>query len=88
MTTLPAKQKYDGKIEDLFPIQEAYTFLAGAGISMDPPSNMPSAVQIVRALINHCAPPGEIENLLSLKGLRYEMIIEIIIALYFHAFHE
>ncbi len=78
MTSIPVKQKYEGKIEDIFPIKEDYTFLAGAGISMDPPSNMPSAIQIVKGLLNLCSPPEEIENLLSLKGLRYEMIVEII----------
>ncbi len=67
---------YDGRIEDLFIANEKYTFLVGAGISMDSPTNMPSAITIVKALLEFCAPSEELENLLSLDLLRYELIVE------------
>ena len=67
---------YGGKIEDLFLPNERYTFLVGAGISMDSPTNMPSAREIVKSLLELCAPSEELENLLTLDLLRYELIVE------------
>jgi len=69
-------KEYKEDIESLFTPKRRYTFLVGAGISMDPPTNMPSALQIVRGLLELCAPPEEIENLLSLEMLRYELVVE------------
>ncbi|TFG05817.1 MAG: hypothetical protein EU539_08930, partial [Promethearchaeota archaeon] len=69
-------EDFDGSIEDLFLLGEKYTFLAGAGISMDAPTNMPSARDIVRDLLTYCAPPEEVNNLLGLDGLRYELVVE------------
>ncbi|MFX1394236.1 MAG: tetratricopeptide repeat protein [Promethearchaeota archaeon] len=69
-------KEYEGNIEDLFAPNEKYTFLVGAGISMDSPTNMPSARQIVKSLLELCAPKEELENLLSLQLLRYELIVE------------
>ncbi len=63
-------------LDSLFSPKGNYTFLVGAGISMDAPTNMPSAVQIVRSLLELCAPVEELENLLSLEMLRYELVIE------------
>ncbi len=67
---------YEGNVEDLFAPNEKYTFLVGAGISMDSPTNLPSARQIVKSLLELCAPKEELENLLSLQLLRYELIVE------------
>ncbi|MHA1612756.1 MAG: tetratricopeptide repeat protein [Promethearchaeota archaeon] len=53
-----------------------YTFLVGAGVSMNPPSKIPSAVQFVKTILNLCAPPEEIETILKLPYLRYELLIE------------
>lgn len=69
---------YEGKIEDLFPTDEKYTFLVGAGISMNPPSNLSSARLIVRDLLELCGPEEEVDRLLEVRGLRYEMIVETI----------
>ncbi len=41
-------------------------------------SNMPSARQICRALLDYCAPPEEVETLFALPSLRYEMVVEYI----------
>ncbi|MFX0031697.1 MAG: tetratricopeptide repeat protein [Candidatus Hermodarchaeota archaeon] len=68
--------EFNGTISDLFKTNEKYTFLVGAGISMDAPTNMPSAKQIVWSLLNLFAPEEEIEELFSLDLLRYELVIE------------
>ena len=63
-------------LENIFNTQANYTFLVGAGISMEPPSSLPSALKIVRNIIELCAPKEEIENIYSLESLRYEMLID------------
>ena len=65
-------------LNDIILPNEKFTFLAGAGISIEAPSRLKSAVDIVKALINLCASEDEVNNLLSLQGLRYETIIEFI----------
>ena len=69
-------KEYKEDVESLFSPKFSYTFLAGAGISMDSPSNIPSALKIVRNLLELCAPPEEVDNLLSLKKLRFELVVE------------
>ena len=48
-------KEYTEDIESLFTPKRNYTFLVGAGISMDPPSNMPSAQQILNGLLELCS---------------------------------
>jgi tetratricopeptide (TPR) repeat protein len=60
----------------LFNEKRPYTFLVGAGISMDPPSNVPSARMFVRELFNYYAPKNEIDTLSKLEALRYEFLVE------------
>jgi tetratricopeptide (TPR) repeat protein len=62
--------------EKLFDKNEKYTFLAGAGISIDPPSNIPSARTMVKQLLNIFAVPEDVDELLKIDLLRYEMIVE------------
>ncbi|MFX0076916.1 MAG: hypothetical protein ACFE96_15835, partial [Candidatus Hermodarchaeota archaeon] len=69
-------EKYRGSLESLFSPTFNYTFLVGAGVSMDAPTSMPSAVKIVRSLLNLCAPAEEVEALLSLDKLRFELVVE------------
>lgn len=68
-------KEYEENIENLFSPRDV-TFLVGAGISMDFPTNMPSAKEIVRSLLEMCAPPKEAEKLLSLDILRFELVVE------------
>lgn len=63
-------------VENLFKKQVDFTFLVGAGISMDYPSNLPHAGEIIKVFIERFAPEEEMEYLLNLKNLRYEMIVE------------
>ncbi len=69
-------ERYNSDLETLFSLEEKFTFLAGAGISIDAPTNIPSAIQIVRSLLELCAPKEEINEILSLNTLRYELMIE------------
>ena len=47
--------KLVGNIEDLFDKNEKYTFLVGAGISMNPPLLIPSARISVHSLPDICS---------------------------------
>ena len=76
MSNIQLFEPFHGNLEDLFLPEKKYTFLVGAGISMDAPTNMPSAREIVRSLLEFCVPADEIENLLSLNLLRYELVVE------------
>ena len=66
----------DRDLQDLFHPDKRYTFLVGAGISMDAPTNMPSARQIVKTLLEYCSPSEEVKTLLELNLLRYELVVE------------
>jgi len=66
------------KIEDIILPNEKFTFLVGAGISLECPSGLKSAIQIVNALVKLCAVEMEVSKILSLDGLRYETVIEFI----------
>ena len=62
--------------KNLFPEINSYTFLVGAGISMDPPSCVPSARMFVNEIFKYYAPEEEIEKLSTLETLRYEFLVE------------
>ncbi len=64
------------EFKELFSETRLYTFLVGAGISMDPPSCVPSARMFVHELFTFYAPEEEIEKLSSLESLRYELLVE------------
>ncbi len=48
--------KTEKTVNDLFEKGMKYTFLVGAGISMNPPSNLPSAKSIINVLLESCIP--------------------------------
>jgi len=52
------------------------TFLAGAGISMNNPSNVASARQIINAIIRFATPQNTWDAFLSKKTLRYEYLVQ------------
>jgi tetratricopeptide (TPR) repeat protein len=61
----------------LFEPGAQYTFLAGAGISMDAPSNLPSAIAFVKKILEMCTPASESTFLAKESHkLRYELIVE------------
>ena len=69
-------KEFDENITSIFSPKSSYTFLVGAGVSMDKPSNVPSAIEIVRNLLELSAPPEEVANLLALDKLRFELVVE------------
>jgi len=69
-------EEYEEDLEPLFPPKSSYTFLVGPGISIYPPTNMPSVMVIVKSLLELCAPVEEVGNLLSLEKLNYELVVE------------
>ncbi|QEE16248.1 tetratricopeptide repeat protein [Promethearchaeum syntrophicum] len=66
----------NGDLAELLNFKEEYTFLAGAGVSMDSPSNLPSAFDILKNLISIYGPEEEYNNLISIKDLKFESIID------------
>ncbi len=69
-------KEFEEDAESLFSAKISYTFLVGAGISIPKPTALASAREIVRNLLEFCAPTEELENLLSLEKLRFELVIE------------
>ena len=65
-------------LEKIFPDKIKYSFLVGAGISMDPPSNLPSARMMVKTLLGTYAPEEEVDEILNHPHMRYEFIVDII----------
>ena len=55
---------------------DKFTFLVGAGISMDTPSSLPSAKKFVETLVRLSVPAEEIDLILQKESLRYEVFIE------------
>jgi len=56
------------------------TFLVGAGCSVDPPSNLPSAFKMMKAIIEHsCSKKykSDIKKLIESGKFRFEMLAEI-----------
>ncbi len=64
-------------LHELFEKHAKYTFLAGAGISMNAPSNVPSARQIVKTLLKFCAPEEDQLHIFNIEYLGYEVFVEI-----------
>lgn len=63
-------------LEKIITYDETLTFLVGAGISMEPPSCLVSARDIMDTIVHYGVTKDAIDDILSLN-LRYEHIIEI-----------
>ncbi len=70
--------KMDASMTTIFPPGKTCLFLAGAGVSMDPPTNLPSARAIVKALTEYCVRPEDAPALFAAKLFRYEQLVEAI----------
>ncbi|MFX1412117.1 MAG: tetratricopeptide repeat protein, partial [Promethearchaeota archaeon] len=66
------------ELKDIILPNEKFTFLVGAGISIEPPSCLKSAVEIVKTLVKLCVTDQEVNKILSLQDLRYETVVEFI----------
>ncbi|MFX0023235.1 MAG: tetratricopeptide repeat protein [Candidatus Hermodarchaeota archaeon] len=61
-------------------LEEGYSFniIAGAGCSIDAPSSIPASNKLMEEIINFSCANSEIENILKIDGLRFEILLEII----------
>src|SRR5271157_140817 len=84
MTEQDITENHENEIFDLFEVNfpqlpsepEKFTFLVGAGISMNPPSSLPSARLLCKTLFDFLGPLKDFEDLHAIKELRYEKIME------------
>ncbi|MFX0063989.1 MAG: tetratricopeptide repeat protein [Candidatus Hermodarchaeota archaeon] len=69
-------EPYELDLRKLLINGEKLTFLAGAGISIDSPSCLSSARQMMDAIIRFGAAKAAIEEILKIKNLRYEHVVQ------------
>lgn len=69
---------YTENLDPIFTNPAELTFFVGAGISIDPPANLLPAKVFSKYLLELCAVPEEMDNLLQIPTLRYEMMVDII----------
>ncbi len=66
------------ELKKLLTDDQKYIFIAGAGCSINSPSNLPSSNEIMEEIIKFTCAKSEIENISILEGLRFETLLEII----------
>jgi len=74
----PTGIQYYKHARDVFTSGEKCTFLVGAGISLQPPTCIPSARELVKNLVGTFIPPRAASAILNLQNLRYEILAESI----------
>jgi tetratricopeptide (TPR) repeat protein len=67
----------DQRIRQLFD-NTLLTFLVGAGISIDNPSNLVSGPRMMEAIIKYSCPLEEVSQILAIPNLRFEQVVEIV----------
>ncbi|MFX1593510.1 MAG: tetratricopeptide repeat protein [Promethearchaeota archaeon] len=68
----------DLELKKLLNDSQKYIFIAGAGCSINSPSNFPASKEIIEEIIKFTCAESEIETISKLEGLRFETILEII----------
>lgn len=63
-------------VDELLQSNEKLTYLVGAGISVNHPSNVPAAGKIISTLLKMVVPSSERALISNLPNLRYELLIE------------
>jgi tetratricopeptide (TPR) repeat protein len=71
-----ASEPFYTDVKSVVNSEEKYVFLVGAGVSMEAPSCIPSARELVKSLASVYAPQEALDALLALPNLRYEMLAE------------
>lgn len=72
------KDPYYKQARDVFEAGEKCTFLVGAGISLQPPTCIPSARELIKNLVDTFLPPRVANTVLNIKSMRYEILAEAI----------
>ncbi len=67
----------DLRFSDLLGDNKKLVFLTGAGSSIESPSSMPSARKVMETLIKYTCVKSEIEKILQIEELKFEILIEI-----------
>jgi len=82
--------KEEDELKKIFPINQKRTWLAGAGISLSPPSSLPTGAMILTNLIKLATPSDYYDELIELTNpnrkdkkssgdfLRFEQVMEVI----------
>ena len=69
-------------LKELLSANKNYTFLVGAGCSIDSPSCLPAGMQMMKAMLKHSCADSEVQKILNnpkiLQNLRFEQLVEII----------
>lgn len=73
---MKSTQVSDEYLRKILPPSDKYTFLVGAGISINPPSNMPSVRQMIETMLQYGTPAAEFHALLE-KKIQFEQFIEL-----------
>jgi ubiquitin-protein ligase/tetratricopeptide (TPR) repeat protein len=71
-------KKIEFDIVNLLKNESNLIFLVGAGCSVDTPSCLTTGNQMIEAIIKHTCPESEIETILRLNDLRFELVVEMI----------
>ncbi|MFX0091094.1 MAG: tetratricopeptide repeat protein [Candidatus Hodarchaeota archaeon] len=66
----------DFNLKKLFLVKDSLTFLVGAGISIEAPSSLKSARQIMEAIIRFGVPEEVVQILLEITNLRFEYLLQ------------
>ncbi|MHA2287615.1 MAG: tetratricopeptide repeat protein, partial [Promethearchaeota archaeon] len=66
-------------INELISEEEKLTFLVGAGASVGAPSQLPAASETIEALIKFSCTKSEIDKILQIEDLRFEILAGIIL---------
>ncbi len=66
------------QLNELLKDNQKYFFIAGAGCSINSPSNLPSSNEIMEEVIRFTCAESEIESISKLEGLKFETLVEII----------
>ena len=77
---LSSIKKSNLNINKLISEDEKLTFLVGAGASMETPSKLPAANETIKALIRFSCSKSEIDKILKIKDLPFEILTGIILA--------
>lgn len=73
---LPVFRPIDFELAHLLKSGEKLTFLVGAGVSCDPPSNLASARDVMKGLIQYGCAHDSITEILQYPKLRYEYLVQ------------
>jgi tetratricopeptide (TPR) repeat protein/NAD-dependent SIR2 family protein deacetylase len=76
MVSTPYFMEESVNLGDILDTNKNLVFLVGAGVSMNTPSNLPSARAISKSLLGYMIPSKFLDFVADHEGLRYEEIIE------------